>query len=244
MRSILATAVSLALAGSATAGFTTAYATSNYDDWLSAGGLPGGSDPDGNLFTDPTTHTSLHTEDFSSLSTGLHPAGVSNGTPANWWSWNAASGAAGGGVNVVNNAGDTVIYSTPSRASLVFSFGGASSNDSVGGAPFASGLRGIGGGFRFFDEAGNAVNGRIVLTLSSGDALIRNFNSNDAFAGFWLTDPSVVITSLTLQPFGSSGGSAFVGATTLYLGYAGVPAPGSVALLGAAGLIGLRHRRA
>ena len=51
------------------------------------------------------------------------------------------------------------------------------------------------------------------------------------------------------NPRGSTGnGQKFVGATTLYLGYAGgpgspIPAPGAVALLAAAGLIGSTRRR-
>ena len=139
--------------------------------------------------------------------------------------------------------GDTLIYSNPARSALEFTFDGPT--EDVKG--FTGGLRGIGGGFRFFDSNGASINGKLTLTLSTGERLIRNFNSNDSFGGFWLTDPNVVITSLTLEPFGSSGGASYVGATNLYMGYAGVlppiPAPGAVALLAAAGLVGARRRR-
>ena len=146
-------------------------------------------------------------------------------------------------MEVVYHDGDTLIYSNPARSALEFTFDGPTEEVQV----FTGGLRGIGGGFRFFDSDGNSINGKLTLTLSSGERLIRNFNSDDSFGGFWLTDPNVVITSLTLEPFGSSGGQNYVGATNLYMGYAGVtapiPAPGAVALLAAAGLVGARRRR-
>ena len=89
------------------------------------------------------------------------------------------------------------------------------------------------------------MSGRIILRLSTGESIIRNFNNDEAFAGFWLTDPYSTITGLTLEPFSGSTANYFIGAHTLYLGYAGVaiPAPGAIALLGAAGLIGWTRRR-
>jgi hypothetical protein len=185
-----------------------------------------------------------HIETFSDLTPNNYDV-VGNGDPlTNWWAWTAQSGAAeSGSVQVVNHDGDTLIYSNPARSALEFTFDGRT-NQANG---FTGGLRGIGGGFRFFNAAGDSIKGKLTLTLSTGERLIRNFNSDDSFGGFWLTDPNVVITSLTLEPFGNSGGASYVGATNLYMGYAGVlppiPAPGAVALLAAAGLIGARRRR-
>jgi hypothetical protein len=241
---MIAVAISAAVTGSALAGVTSAYATSNYDDWREAGGIAfAGSDPTASLFG--SMFTMEYVETFSSLQPGNYPT-VSNGDPTDWWTWSAQSGtASGGSVEVVYRTGDsdTVIFSNPARSALEFIFDGPT--DTAEG--FTSGLRGIGGGFRFFNEDGDSINGKLTLTLSSGERLIRNFNSDESFGGFWLTDPNVVITSLTLEPFGSSGGQNYVGATNLFMGYAGVnapiPAPGAVALLAAAGLIGARRRR-
>ena len=211
---------------------------SDYGDWLSAGNLPGGTAEDGSLFA-PSLSTLLHTENFDGLATGSFGS-VSNGTSANWWAWSAASNT--GGMTVGDNAAGRFIASNYSGSGMTFSFTGASSTS----AGFSSGLRGVGGGFRFYDASGNAINGRLRLTLSDGASVVRNFGSDESFAGFWLTAPDLTITSLTIEPFGSFSGTRFVGAHTLYLGYAGVeiPAPGAIALLGAAGLIGSVRRRA
>jgi hypothetical protein len=56
----------------------------------------------------------------------------------------------------------------------------------------------------------------------------------------------LTITGLTLEPFSGSTSNYYIGAHTLFLGYAGValvPAPGAIALLGAAGLVGWSRRR-
>ena len=243
---MIAVAMSAAITGSALAGFsgTSAYATSNYDDWREAGGIAfDGYDPTASLFGSLVTVE--HIETFSVLKPGNYET-VSNGNPTDWWKWSAQSGAASdGSVQVVYREGDsdTVIFSNPSRSALEFTFDAQPQQEDG----FIGGLRGIGGGFRFFNQDGDSINGKLTLTLSTGERLIRNFNSDDSFGGFWLTDPNVVITSLTLEPFGSSGGQNYVGATNLFMGYAGVnapiPAPGAVALLAAAGLVGARRRR-
>jgi len=245
---MIAVAISAAVTGSALAGVINAYATSNYDDWREAGGIAfAGSDPTASLFG--SMFTMEYVETFSDLTPGNYNYNdpVGNGDPrTNWWAWTAQSGAAASGsVQVVYRPGDgdTLIYSNPARSALEFTFDGPTQQE----GDFKGGLRGIGGGFRFFNAAGGSIGGKLTLTLSSGERLIRNFNSDDSFGGFWLTDPNVVITSLTLEPFGNSGGASYVGATNLYMGYAGVtapvPAPGAVALLAAAGLVGARRRR-
>jgi len=61
--------------------------------------------------------------------------------------------------------------------------------------------------------------------------------------GFWVADPNQTITSFKVQPMGTAA-AYFVGAETMYLGTAVVPAPGAIALLGAVGLLsGARRRR-
>jgi hypothetical protein len=232
--SLIATITASSLATASFAGIVGPYATSDYQDWLDAGGL--GGDASTSLFG-PSLTTSEVIEEFDSLAIGSF-ASVSNGTSANWWSWTATGGS---GVTVSTAVDGHSIYSNPQNAALSFDFTGSTSTE--GG--FTSGLRGIGGGFRFFSASGQSVNGRIILRLSTGESIIKNFNSDEAFAGFWLTDPYSTITGLTLEPFSGSTSPFFIGAHTLYLGYAGVaiPAPGALALLGAAGLIGWSRRR-
>ena len=128
------------------------------------------------------------------------------------------------------------IYSMPAGSSIVIDFNGPV------GSNF-SGLRGIGGGFQFFDAIGGFVQGKIWLKLSNGTSIFRNCNTETAFVGFWLTDPTLTITGLTIEPAGTAAAANFVGIDTLYLGYAGVPAPGAITLLAAAGIVATRRRR-
>jgi len=147
-----------------------------------------------------------------------------------WSSWTATS-SSGEMVSTGNG-----IYSTPVGSSIILDF-----TNPVG--PDNGGLRGIGGGFQFFDSEGVFVPGKIWLKLSNGTSIFKNFNNDSAFAGFWLTDPTLTITGLTIEPAGAAAAANFVGIDTLYLGYAGVPAPGAIALLGAAGIVATRRRR-
>jgi hypothetical protein len=108
-----------------------------------------------------------------------------------------------------------------------------------------SGLHGFGGDFGFRGAFGKRVAGTVELTLSTGDTLVHEVSSANSFAGFWTLDASVTITGMTLEPFSGSTSIYYIGAHALFLGYAGVaiPAPGAIALLGAAGLIGATRRR-
>jgi hypothetical protein len=106
------------------------------------------------------------------------------------------------------------------------------------------GVRGLGGGFQFFDSLGGFVPGKIWLKLSTGDSVIKTITSPTQFVGFWVTNPDVTITSMRLQPMGTGASGAYVGTSTLFMGSMfAVPAPGAVALLGAVGMIGARRRR-
>lgn len=145
--------------------------------------------------------------------------------------WSGRSSALDGEVSQVNGA----LFSMPAGSSLVFSFTG---NASTGG------LMGIGGQFGFYDANGNRTSGRVLVKLSDGTAILRNFNTPDAFAGFWTTPGNATITELRITAIGTGASSSFVGADSMVLGWmAPVPAPGAIALLAAAGLIGTRRRR-
>jgi len=157
--------------------------------------------------------------------------GVASGG-AGWSRWTATSSS--GEIVSTGNG----IYSTPAGSSIILNFTGPVGADH-------SGLRGIGGGFQFFDANGGFVPGKIWLKLSDGTSIFKTFNSQSAFAGFWLTDPTLTITGLTIEPAGTAAAANFVGIDTLYLGYAGTtaPAPGAIVLLGAAGIVANRRRR-
>jgi hypothetical protein len=86
------------------------------------------------------------------------------------------------------------------------------------------------------------VDGRIWVRLANGSSIVRNFTANDNFVGFWSDDITAPIMSMRIQATGSGASAFTVGIDNLYL--ATVPAPGALALLGAAALVGWNRRRA
>ena len=78
-----------------------------------------------------------------------------------------------------------------------------------------------------------------IQTLSADGVSTFNFASATVDAGFDLTK----VKSMTLE-FTSAGGAGSVSGTLSNFSYTAVPAPGALALLGAAGLFGARRRRA
>ena len=217
---IPASFIVLAASSIASAGVVDVVTFTNRNEWRDAA-----TDPDMALFP-ATWEVLFRTDNMTEIQT---PGGVASGG-TDWSSWTATSSS---GEMVSTGTG---IYSTPAGSSIILDFTGP-----VG--PENGGLRGIGGGFQFFDAAGAFVPGKIWLKLSNGTSIFRNFNTETAFAGFWLTDPTLTITGLTIQPVGTAAGLNFVGIDTLYLGYAGVPAPGAITLLAAAGIVATRRRR-
>jgi hypothetical protein len=219
---IPASFIVLAASSIASAGVVDVVTFTNRNEWRDAA-----TDPDMALFP-ATWEVLFRTDNMTEVQT---PGGVASGG-TDWSSWTATSSS---GEMVSTGTG---IYSTPAGSSIILDFTGP-----VG--PDNGGLRGIGGGFQFFDSAGAFVPGKIWLKLSDGTSIFRNFNTETAFAGFWLTDPTLTITGLTIEPAGTAAVANFVGIDTLYLGYAGspVPGPGAITLLGAAGIVATRRRR-
>lgn len=219
---IPASFIALASSSIAFAGVVDVVTFTNRNEWRDAA-----TDPDMALF--PATWEVLFRTD--NMTEVPIVGGVASGG-TDWSSWTATSSS---GEMVSTGTG---IYSTPAGSSIILDFTGP-----VG--PDNGGLRGIGGGFQFFDSAGAFVPGKIWLKLSDGTSIFRNFNTETAFAGFWLTDPTLTITGLTIEPAGTAAVANFVGIDTLYLGYAGspVPGPGAITLLGAAGIVATRRRR-
>ena len=218
---IPASFIVLAASSIASAGVVDVVTFTNRNEWRDAA-----TDPDMALFP-ATWEVLFRTDNMTDVPVDAY--GVASGG-TDWSSWTATSSS---GEMVSTGTG---IYSTPAGSSIILDFTGP-----VG--PENGGLRGIGGGFQFFDDAGAFVPGKIWLKLSNGTSIFRNFNTETAFAGFWLTDPTLTITGLTIEPAGTAAAANFVGIDTLYLGYAGVPAPGAITLLAAAGIVATRRRR-
>ena len=223
---IPASFIALASSSIAFAGVVDVVTFTNRNEWRDAA-----TDPDMALF--PATWEVLFRTD--NMTEVPIVGGVASGG-TDWSSWTATSSASASGGEMMSTGNG--IYSTPAGSSVILDFTGPV------GADF-SGLRGIGGGFQFFDANGGFVPGKIWLKLSDGTSIFKNFNNETAFAGFWLTDPTLTITGLTIEPAGTAAATSFVGIDTLYLGYAGasVPGPGAITLLGAAGIVATRRRR-
>jgi hypothetical protein len=100
---------------------------------------------------------------------------------------------------------------------------------------FNQGVQGVGGRFFATDFAFAVQPTFLNITLSDGSGFIGSINSATAFTGFYST--GALITSITI----SVDSGEFPTADTLSIIV--VPAPGAVALLGAAGLVGRRRRR-
>ena len=181
------------------------------------------SDPELNLY--PGRTAQFYTEDFNGPAR-FGATSISGGS--GWASWTAT--ASNGSLSYTG----TSIYAANAGASLNFTFT----------EPYdmpLGGVRGIGGGFGFRDMAGEFVPGKIWLKLSTGDSIIKTITSPQAFVGFWVADPTQVITSIRVQPLGTAAANFVVNADTMYMGT--VPAPGAIAILGAVGLVGSRRRR-
>jgi hypothetical protein len=204
------------LAGSSFANVVSTVAFTGLAEWTEFAAEPG-------IFPAGWT-TATASESFESKLSVTQPS-ISGGL--GWSSWTASASA--GDVTQEFSAMST----TKSGTTLIFTFSNKPSP--------LGGLHGIGGDFGFIDASGNYQPGRIEMTLSNGAAIIQEFTAKASFAGFWITDPAITITGLTLKPLDAT---YAVSATNLYFGYAGVPAPGAFALLGIATVFARSRRRA
>ena len=107
---------------------------------------------------------------------------------------------------------------------------------------FSPGVYAVAGNFFGVNSAGAAVPVLFAATLSDGTAYSGMAPNASSFAGFVSSDPSQSITSLRITVINLAGsGSVAPAADNLLFGV--VPAPGAVALLVAAGLVGSRRPR-
>ncbi len=172
--------------------------------------------------------TFVTSEDLAGFGNGSSYSSLSGGSGWNQWVLTATKGtmSVNKGVAIANNVG----------AGLMFDLGPALGNS-------GSGLHGFGADFGFLDANGKRVAGTVELMLSTGDALVTEISPMSSFAGFWSLDAGVTITGMMLRPLGTAGENYRATVDNLYFGFAGVPAPGAVALLGMAGAVSARRRR-
>lgn len=138
--------------------------------------------------------------------------------------WNAWSANAPGGLYTVG-----VLSTAASDAALTISFG-------------AKSVSAVGGNFYITDATrALAVNSLVEITLDNGEVYVSD-NAATNFAGF-VADANQYISSITIKPMLPSGSDEAQYATVGDMLVSGVPAPGSLALLGAAGLAARRKRR-
>jgi hypothetical protein len=213
-RSFFAIVSSAAIVASADAAIV---AFTNYGDWAGAS-----ANAELALF-DSTFTPAMHTETFNGGPTASAPS-LTGGSSWNAWTATAASGVqTTGAALTASSAGNALLLSFPN----------------AGGAPA---LLAVGGNFNLYNSVGQKVDGRIWVRLANGSSIVRNFTANDNFVGFWSDDITAPIMSMRIQATGSGASAFTVGVDNLYL--AAVPAPGAVALLGAAALVGWNRRRA
>lgn len=219
MRYTAISLAALAIASAASAGVVGTISFTNYAEWSTDGpslcAFPAG------------WITDFASEDFNSVKPGSYPS-LSGGSGWSAWTMTASAGS------MVADGG--MVSASKPGGGLSFVFGAPLD-------PLGSGLHGIGGDFGLRGATGGWMPGRIILWLSTGDYLIHEVTSDNPFAGFWVATPTITITSLTVLPYGDGAESTSVSIDNLYLGFAGVPAPGALALLGAAGIASGRRRR-
>jgi hypothetical protein len=158
----------------------------------------------------------VETETFNSIADGYQPAPFAGSTASVNW-----SAFADGGLYVQDG-----VFSTEFPDPLTFTF--------------TPGVRAVGGNFFGVDaEFANAAVFFSVL-LSDGTSYEGEASSPASFTGFRSTT-AATIASLTINVENAVGAAAvYPSVDNLYFG---VPAPGAVALLGVAGLVGSRRRR-
>jgi hypothetical protein len=158
----------------------------------------------------------VETETFNSIADGYRPAPFAGSTASVSW-----SAFADGGLYVQGG-----VFSTEFPEALTFTF--------------TPGVRAVGGNFFGVDAEFAKASVFFSVLLSDGTSYEGEASSPASFTGFRSTT-AATIASLTINVENAVGAAAvYPSVDNLYFG---VPAPGAVALLGVAGLVGSRRRR-
>jgi len=159
----------------------------------------------------------VFTESFNS-SNGYAPTYSGTLGGASW----TASASDGGGM--YSNFG--MMSTTNPNTTMTFSF--------------ASGVSGVGGEFFATLIDFSIVPSTILIGLSDGSGFIGTITNGIQFTGFWSTGVAITSISITME---DGPVDSYIYPTAGSLSFAIVPAPGAIALIGLAGLVGGRRRR-
>jgi hypothetical protein len=159
------------------------------------------------------------TEDFESFATGfqLSATGIAGGTT---WTANATAGLYFGQVNVPPL--HQVISTNAEEVTLNFTF--------------APGVQGIGGEMFGTNADFGVLLARITVTLADGTSYVNDQDEATDFVGFYSN--GATISSISVA---TSTPDTYATVDNLY--FATVPAPGALALISLAGVVGGRSRR-
>jgi hypothetical protein len=174
--------------------------------------------PTWNMYT-ALKGATVATEDFESFAAGFAPSatGTAGGTT---WTASATNGVFFGDVNVPPV--HQVISTTNSQTTLNFTF--------------APGVQGIGGEMFGTNNLFSAVIALITVTLADGTSYVNDPSTATAFVGFYSNGAAISSLSVTTATSGTY-------ATVDNLYFATVPAPGVLALISLAGVVGGPSRR-
>jgi len=175
--------------------------------------------PTWNMYT-ALKGATVATEDFESFLDGAAPASASRIVGDTTWTASAAGNLYFGNVNVPPV--HRVISTNTSNATLNFTF--------------APGVQGIGGEMFGTDNEFAVVIALITVTLADGTSYVNDPNTASAFVGFYSNGAAISSLSVTTATPGTY-------ATVDNLYFATVPAPGVLALISLAGVVGARSRR-
>lgn len=173
------------------------------------------------LFDAQTSSYYRSTENFNTYN-GFYASPLTGS--AGDFNWSAASS---GGL-FVGTVNGSAALSTNNPAPLTISFSGRTVN-------------GVSGNIFGTDINFNVVPSIVQLSLNDGTSYIAFITSATAFAGFVSTGASIASITVSAQPL--PGGTTAVYPTFDNMTLASVPAPGAVALIGLAGVVGGRRRR-
>ena len=156
------------------------------------------------------------TETFGGVADGFYATPVSGSVAGITW-----EGSASNGLYV-----DGGLFSTNFAEPLTFTF--------------SPGVHGVAGNIFGTDINFNIVPSIVQVTLNDGSSFIGFTSAANDFIGFYST--GAAISSMTITKTGTGAGAVFPTVDNLYFAVP-IPAPGALALVGLAGLVGGRRTR-